>query len=271
MALDFVSASEAQGYRSAFFGLEDDSASMLSKVGFGLLPLGCQPIFELGGQTPWTPHRSLRAQVNRAKNHGVRIDFAERLSDLPLLEMDRCHNEWLSAQSWPTLGFLTRPRLWDRQEGDRFALAWKDHRLVGFAIAVPSPGADAWHLEQVVRSPSAPNGTAETLITSLLKLAGDQVARATLGLAPLARRVLGISSQPLWFRLAVRCAHWQTQYSFRGLENFKAKFRPQRWDGQFLATPGSTPSPFDLAGVFRAFSGMSHARFALKVLSRSLS
>src|SRR5439155_13381748 len=60
-------------------------------------------------------------------------------------------------------------------------------RLIGFLSASPMPERVGWYLEDVIRLPSAPVGTADLLVVealNFLKLEGARLA--TLGTSPLA-------------------------------------------------------------------------------------
>lgn len=168
---------------------------------------------------------------------------------------------------------------------DRMLFVARLHgRVVAYLVASPVPARRGWMVEQVVRGSGAPNGTTESLVDACARaLAETGAARLTLGLAPLARRVgaepvadratdrtarvAGTSlagpaavlrdPTPTWLRWAFRWAYarggWL--YDFAGLETFKAKFRPDRWEPVYLLSDERAISPRTMVAVAAAFTG----------------
>jgi phosphatidylglycerol lysyltransferase len=229
----------------------------------------------LGAQPAWTPddwcravaeHRSLKAQFARARNKGIRVsewppDRAMRDGELRAVLA-----RWLATRRLPTLHFLVEPDTLARLEDRRVFVAvreWPDEStrgtIVGFVVASPVPCRQGWLIEQFVRDPHAPNGTVELLLDHAAAALGREGARyLSLGLAPLARRdASAIDNEPPWLRftLAWVRAHGRRFYDFDGLERFKAKFRPTRWEPVYAIanTPGFTPKMlYAIAGAFGA-------------------
>jgi phosphatidylglycerol lysyltransferase len=110
--------------------------------------------------------------------------------------------------------------------------------LVGLLSASPIPARDGWYLEDVLRAPDAPKGTADLLVfETLQRLKADGATMATLGTAPLAREGLDdISTQdhPVIER-ALRLASKRLSafYNFEGLRRFKSKFVASRWESEY--------------------------------------
>src|SRR5439155_7927158 len=103
--------------------------------------------------------------------------------------------------------------------------------LVGLGSAVPVYARNRIFLEDLIRAPSAPNGTPELLVDAVMRAAG--APEVTLGLAPLAGGVAR------WLRLA----RWAggPLYDFEGLRAFKAKLKPHAWEPVYLcAAPGAS-------------------------------
>ncbi len=177
-------------------------------------------------------HSSLRAQLHRAANKGVTTSrwSSDRASgDGGLRE---CLVEWLDARGLPPLHFLVEPDTLGNLVDRQVFVAERDGTTVGFLVASPIPARRAWIVEQLVRRPSAPNGTAELLVDSAMGwCASHEVEEVSLGTAPLSDRA-GRLDSPVWLRalLAWQRAHVRRFYNFKGLEAFKAKFWPDRWD-----------------------------------------
>jgi phosphatidylglycerol lysyltransferase len=220
----------------------------------------------IGAQPAWDPddwvamvgeHASLRAQLHRARNKGVRVEewTAARAAGDP--ELRRCLSEWLATRGLPPLHFLVETRTLDRVYDRRVFVAVRGNEVAGFLVASPIPARSGWLIEQIIRGRGAPNGTAELMIDAAVRAVGEDGSHyVTLGLSPLSVRAgpLGAGG-PGWLRalLAWMRVHVHRFYNFEGLENFKAKFRPAVWEPIFaIAVGGFTPRI--LHGIAGAFS-----------------
>jgi phosphatidylglycerol lysyltransferase len=201
---------------------------------------------------------SLRQQIRRAANKGVRIEEWETTRAATAPELRQCLDGWLSARRLPPLRFLAESHTLDRLEERRVFAAVQAEKLVGFLIASPIPCRSGWLFEQVIRCTDAPNGTAESLIDfAMRKVADDGAQYVTLGLVPLARRgtVAFAVQNPLWLRLVLAWAraHGRRFWNFDGLEAFKAKFQPEHWEPVFAIANRPRFTPRLLLGIARAF------------------
>jgi phosphatidylglycerol lysyltransferase len=238
----------------------------------------------LGAQPAWDParwadavagHASLRAQLNRARNKGVRVEEwrAEVAGGAPALRGVLA--AWLGTRGLPPLHFLVEPATLDRLDDRRVLVAVRgagaDARVVAFTVLSPVPARAGWLVEQFPRAPEAPNGTVELLLDAAVRaVAADGARYVTLGLAPLAGAAVG-GEGPLWLRLAFRWAraHGRRFYNFAGLEAFKAKFRPERWEPVYAIARGRRFSPRALWAVAAAFGGRSPVALVGAALARA--
>jgi phosphatidylglycerol lysyltransferase len=196
---------------------------------------------------------------------------AHRATDAPALS--RCLTEWLATRGLPPLHFLVEPASLSLLEDRRVFVAERRGEVVGFLIASPVPARAGWLLEQIVRGRAAPNGTAELLVDAAMRAAArDGSGYATLGLVPLSRRARVPSyPNPLWLRLLVGWAraHGRRFYNFDGLDAFKAKFRPARWDPVFAIARAPRFSPGMLHATLAAFTTGSLAAAVARGLGRA--
>ena len=250
-AAAFVAHARQRGARTLWFGVE--RPDLLGIVGPRLV-IGAQPWFRVGGWTERLAQKaSLRAQVRRARNKGVRVDErpADDVADLlPVLE------EWARGRGLPRLSFLADPLVLCDAGDRRLFVASAEGRALAYALVAPIPAQGAWHLEWIVQSAAAPNGTPSLLVDAVCRaLPGD--ADLTLGLVPLSMHApLSEVAPPLLVRALLRWtrAHARRFYNFEGLERFKAKFLPDRWQPLWLVAPaGITLGTF--YAVADAFSG----------------
>ncbi len=240
--------------------------------------------FLLGAQPVWKPanwseivkkHKSLRAQLNRARNKGVNVAewTIEKAHDNPLLV--ECLHEWLGSKGLPPLAFLVEPDTLSRLFDRRIFVAECDEKVVGFLLLSPVVQRNGWLFEQFIHRPGiAPNGTVELMIdTAMRTLAADGYDYATLGLAPLSKRAnIKPFQNPLWLRflLAWLRKHGQRFYNFDGLDAFKAKLQPEKWEPVFAVANEPRISPRTLYAIASAFSGNAPIRLFVGGLSRAI-
>lgn len=175
---------------------------------------------------------SLRAQLNRARNKAVTIAEwpADRATGSEALR--ECLARWLASRGLPPLHFLVETETLSHLVDRRVFVATRAGEVVGFVVASPIPLRQGWLIEQVVRSPGAPNGTAELTIDAAVRaFAAEGSDHVALGVAPLSERAGRSDVGPvLQLTLAWVRAHSRRFYNFAGLESFKAKFAPAWWE-----------------------------------------
>ena len=266
----FEAEAARHGARVCYFGADARLRALLAhRPGYSEMLVGAQPV--------WDPARwpdifdgkaSLRAQRNRARNKGVVVSewAADRAHDHPALR--RCLAEWLRTRGLPAMRFLVETETLGRLIDRRVFVAESSHEqgreAVAFLIASPVPARQGWLVEQLVRGRGAPNGTATLLLDAAMRaLAADGSDYVTLGLSPLSQRATADVENPLWLRLLLGWvrAHGKRFYNFEGLEHFKAKFVPDRWDPITTLTNERAPSLLTLHATADAFSGEGHSPF----------
>lgn len=241
---------------------------------YSMVSLGAQPVWVPGRWRAATRSKpSLRAQLNRAHHKGVYVEEWEPRRAEASAELHGCLHEWLGAKGLPPLRFLVEPETLGRLGDRRTFVACRAASPIGFALASPVPARNGWLIEQVVRRPSAPNGTAELMLDAAIgTLADDGAEYVTLGLAPLSHRgAPSDGDEPLWLRAVLGWlrAHGRRFYNFRGLEAFKAKFGPDHWDPVYAVSNERPFSPSTLYGVAAAFGGGSPIVLLAKAFSKA--
>ncbi len=260
VAKEFEHAAKGAGERVVYFGAEGrlDATYQISPTHAAIL-LGAQPVWR---PSDWAPivdgHASLRAQLNRARNKGVRVELwgSETAEHNPGLQ--KCLREWLETRGLPPLHFLVEPETLGHLLDRRVFVALHGAEPVGFLVASPIAARNGWLTEQFVRGRNAPNGTAELMIDAAVRWMAEQHADyVTLGLAPLSRRAGDLDEQSLWLRLAFRWvrAHGRRFYNFDGLDTFKAKFYPERWEPVYAIASERSFSLRSLYAIAAAFTG----------------
>ena len=260
VAREFEAAASRKGARVCYFSSEGRLEAVYHEnPGYAQVLLGAQPVWNpQTWEARFEVQASLRAQRNRARNKGVGVRLwpSAHAHDHPALAA--CLREWLSSKRLPPLHFMVEPYTLGQLADRRVFVAERNAAVVGFLVASPVPQRSGWLIEQVIRERAAPNGTAELLIDQAMRTLGAEGSTyATLGVVPLAERPeLQSVASPFWLRLLLRWlrAHGRRFYNFEGLEFFKAKFQPLRWDPVYAISNEPHFSPKTLYAVAAAFS-----------------
>jgi phosphatidylglycerol lysyltransferase len=173
--------------------------------------------------------------------------------------IERLVSRWLGARGMAPMGFLVDVKPFAFPEERRYFVAETADATVGFLAAVPVYARRGWLFEDLLRDPSAPNGTAEVLVDAAMKRVAAEGARyVTLGLAPLAGDVQGsLRRLRAWTRAL---------YDFEGVRAFKAKLRPHAWDPIHMAWPRGESARVALLDALAAFARGSFTRFGVDTL-----
>jgi len=238
--------------------------------------------FLLGAQSAWNPenwprivssNKSLRAQLNRARNKGVKV--SEWPTEKARLDpaLSECLRLWLDSKGLPPLHFMVESDTLARLENRRVFVAAQNGAVVGFVVLSPVRQRNGWLFEQFPHRPGAPNGTVELMIdTAMRALIEDACDYATLGLSPLSTRAeIEASDDPLllrFFLLWLR-KHGQRFYNFDGLDAFKAKLKPERWEPVFAVSNEPRVSFRTIYAIAGAFSGNATWRMVMGGLGRA--
>ncbi|MFL6373423.1 MAG: phosphatidylglycerol lysyltransferase domain-containing protein [Pyrinomonadaceae bacterium] len=269
---DFESDASSCGESVCYFAAEARLESMFQ-------PRADHSKFLLGAQPAWDPQewsaliqgqKSIRAQLNRARNKGVTVaewpsTQARNNDDLAMVLAS-----WLATKSLPPLHFMVEPDTLGRLDHRRVFVAECYGDIVGFLVLSPIAKRRGWLFEQFPHVGGAPNGTVELMIdTAMRAISGDGCRYATLGLSPLSKRAgVDDANQPFWLRVMLAWVrkHGQRFYNFDGLDSFKAKLRPERWEPVYAVVNSSAVSPRHLYAIASAFSGNAPFKLGGKAL-----
>lgn len=253
-ARELAAQARAESKRALlFFGVEAPWASST----FRFLPLGEQPdLHPAHLRDTFTQSRSLRYQLRRAHNKGVRVrDF--QLGDRDALVA--LHQRWLSTRRFPPLGFLLAfdPNV---AVAERIVLlAEREGRVVGALCALPVPRREGYFVEHLFLDPDAPNGTSEQLlIEASLRFTERGASWFTLGLVPFS------GSVPRWLRVAGTLL--RPVYRADTLRAFRERLRPDSWSPVYVGYQEERHIAFVCRALYRAVRPKSRRALALGVL-----
>lgn len=276
VATEFEQAAWRDGKRVCYFGAEARLEALYrGATTHSMVLLGAQPIWRPPNWLKIISHRaSLRAQLNRARNKSVSVGEwpSSQAAKHPTLQT--CLQEWLATRGLPPMHFLVEPQTLERLADRRVFVAEQEGQVVGFLVASPIPRRNGWLIEQIIRGHGAPNGTAELMIDAAVRaMAEDESEYVTLGLSPLSRRAaISQGENPLWLRwlLSWAQAHGRRFYNFDGLDAFKTKFQPERWEPVFAIINAPHFSPTALYAIAEAFTNGSPIRAVSGALLKAM-
>ena len=276
MTAEFEADAARHGNRVCYFGAEQRLQSLFrDSAQRSMVLLGAQPVWDPAGWSAIVHSRpSLRGQLNRARNKKVAVEEWEPRRAENNRRLNECLWEWLATKGLPPLHFLVEPDTLGRLADRRMFVALHDRAIAGFLVATPVPARQGWLIEQIVRSRTAPNGTAELMLDAAVGAIETTGSRyVTLGLAPLSPRgAVTNGVNPIWLRMVLGWirVHGRRFYNFEGLESFKAKFVPDRWDPIYAVTNERRFSPATLHAVAAAFGGGSTTLLLARALAKAV-
>ncbi len=261
VAKRFVEHAANDGHAVCFFGVEKDFVDALP---FPHSLIGLQPVWDPSEwQTVLSTAPRLREQLRRARAKKIkvrRVDALEVEAGALRNEIQRIAKTWLGLRGMAPMGFVVHLEPFTKIEEKNLFVAERGGVLIGMVALAPLY-ARGFLIEDLLRDPSAPNGTTEALIDAAMRHAAENGAHyVTLGLAPLA----GDVTKPLHaFR-----EHASILFDFRGLEAFKRRLRPARWDPIYIAHTKNISGTRAIVAVLQAFARGSFIRFGIETLMR---
>ena len=280
----FEADARAEGMTVCYFAAGARLERLLHRdSGYARVRLGAQPVWDPAAWAGILAARpSLRAQLSRARNKGVTVAEWPRARAAASPELRRCLKEWLVRRRMPPMHFLVEPdtlgRLWDR----RIFAAEQGGAVIGFLLVSPVPVREGWLVEQIIRARAAPNGTAELMLDAAFRTAAEAGLKYfTLGLSPLSDAAASGAMDPgdagsdprgpWWLDLVFRWLrlHGGRFYNFRGLEAFKSKFSPERWEPIYAICNRPAFTPRVLLAIAAVFGGISPFRFTAWALAKA--
>lgn len=252
--------SASKGLRVCYFGAEDRlQKAVSSSVKHSRILMGAQPVWHPARWADIVSRRSsLRAQLNRARNKGVKIAewSIDRARNDPQLRM--CLDAWFTLKGLPPLHFVIEPDTLGRLENRRVFVAEQNSKVGAFLVLSPIPTRKGWLTEQFPHHPSAPNGTVELMMDHAIRNLGKEgYEYVTLGLSPLSKRAqIEPFDNPVWIRtlLAWMRKHGRRFYNFDGLDAFKSKLAPEYWEPVFTISNEKSFSAGTLYSIAQAFT-----------------
>lgn len=223
----------------------------------------------LGAEPGWDPANwpnvlrrkaSLRAQLARARHKDVTVVAVDPEVARSEPAFRQCLKDWLATRHLPPMHFLVEPDALAVPGDHQVFASYRGSSVVGYLVAVPIPRRNGWLIQQIIRSHTTPNGTAELLVDAAMRTFAECGATyVTLGLAPLSTHAPDHDhSVPPTVRLLFdgMRTYGQPFYNFAGLDAFKAKLQPETWEPIYAVSNEREISFHTLYAITEAFAGV---------------
>lgn len=229
---------------SFFVSVYDPFLAVLKKHGFQSIQVGKEPYVDLTSFMPTgNAGKGVRAARNQAVRAGVVIEewTKEKIDAHPAMkrEMALILRKWTDRNFLELGGFLNRVDPFQFMENRRYFLAInKKNRLEGFQVATPIPGENSFFLEDLILRPGASRGCGEFLtLEAMAGLANHKTTFASLGVVSLTSiNEDSFYQLPTIVQLVlVKAPKYLSKiYNVKGLETFRKRFKPSRWENVHL-------------------------------------
>lgn len=218
---------ESGVHRIGVFPVREGDLRDVLTAGFQAVPVGAEgwldlTTFGLAGGA----RAALRQMVNRALGRGIEVKTLDAIGGAEA--MMECWEAWLAAKSprWG-LGWWTGQPLRGAHAMKRVVGAFRDGRLEAFCTVMPAGGA-SWAVDVLCRRPDAAAGAMEAVLVEVIqRLQREGAERLSLGPSPMFAWETpppgALGRMAVWARESDRGERW---FGFRGLYDFKNKFRP---------------------------------------------
>lgn len=259
---------EATGYGwlPAVLGASQAGAVAYRRSGLDALEIGDEAVLEVGTfSLEGRPMRPVRQAVSRARRAGVVVhcDRAGDLTDDELARVVDAADEWRGGEV--ERGFsMALGRLGDPADAGCLVVRALDADGALHAVMQLVPwGADGLSLDLMRRSPTAPNGTVETMVAELMDRGPRLgVRRVSLNFAVFRsafERGEQIGAGPVtraWRAVLLRASHfWQIEALYRA----NAKYQPE-WVPRYLCFPQARDVPAVTLAALQAEAFLSPPR-----------
>jgi len=192
----------------------------------------CNILIEVGEELIFDPQRNpiegpkanrLRNKVNHALRAGIKVKEYHPIDETLEEKIKEVGIEWLSTRKGPQI-HLGKLNFFENRNGKRWFYVEEKDQIIGAALLSRLEAFQGWLLKFSITLPSAPRGTSELLMTSILETLGKEGCQfLTYGIVPAKQlgEMMGIGKFPMWlaqktfqmakwlFRLDSRKIYWQ--------------------------------------------------------------
>ena len=265
-----------QKWRCCFQSVTERCKNVLEDMGFGMIKLGEEPIFDLNKLT-WegSKFRSLRKNINQAKKRGLTVvEYHPLLERQPEWEKDMKELSaiWKKFKGSGEFSFLIGEPALDNPKERKYFLALLDNKVEAFVVCTPVYTRNGIYFDVMRRKEKTISGTSQLLFTESFRILKEQgYTMATLGTAPLSYEHTTDSGQSHIIQTALKLAFNRLGHfhRFKPLYNFKRQFGPTSWEGRYLAYSSSRFNPVILYALLKVYDPASVSKNLLNQIDHA--
>jgi phosphatidylglycerol lysyltransferase len=227
-------------WKVVFCMVEADYVDIYQRAGYTSMCLGQEGVVDLHSFTlKGNTHKTLRKRFNRLTHAGFRLVVCEPpIQDAILGQLRGVSDEWLEMTRAAEMRFFLARFDEEYLRRERLALVYTPAgEISAFVSLVPEYQRNGLSIDLMRHRQKFESGTMDFLFTSLLFWGREHgYTTFNLGLSPL----FGVNTQPhpsVMDPILHLIYKFGSFYNFRGINGFKAKFRPD-WTPLYMIFPG---------------------------------
>lgn len=235
---EFVNFCQKQKLKAIFLASTPQTRDLFKQSGLDWLKIGTEGIFDLnkynfqGGKM-----KDLRRFISHARKLGIKVRRLQSNDQNKFNQVRNISRNWLATRRIKSLSFLLNLNPLNELTERIIFTAEDKNQVVAFLSCSPIYGRQGYYLEDFIKVKNAPKGVSELLFyeaINYLKTVDCQMV--TLGPALLSN--LQPTDNPryrqfnTWLRLFFKKV--STFYNFKGIYNFKARFKPSHWEDVYI-------------------------------------
>ncbi|MGK5082175.1 phosphatidylglycerol lysyltransferase domain-containing protein [Bdellovibrionota bacterium FG-1] len=229
---------------SAFAAVYRPFCQILEQEGFQWIKAGEEPWVDLADCIPkGNAGKGVRSARNQAIHAGLRVEewtAAEIQTDPSKRKvMEEIYHRWSSERLVALTGFMNATDPFAHMQDRRYFILKSAERVEAYLVATPVPGIQSYYLEDLITRPHAPRGTGELLtLEAMVSLQHSGARQASLGVVSMnsvdGHSAAGPIPKTVRFFMQTIPATFSRFYNFQGMEIYRKRFKPQRWESVHL-------------------------------------
>ncbi len=238
----FTKFTQARGKTSLLFPIDMVTARQAAEIGYGILQVGKEPVFDLKSYSIDTIERKVQSAIRQVYNKGIIIEhltFKEIQERGYEIELGLVLDEWLLSRRSEKMELLLEVSPFKYAEEKKYFIARSQNQIEAFLSCSPIFPRKGFFIHDLIRRPTAMNGIAEALNTAALnQFKSDGYEFASLGTAPLAGldQKGANSNYKILNKILVHIFNSHKMFmQFKSLYSFKKKFKPTAEEPTYLA------------------------------------
>jgi membrane associated rhomboid family serine protease len=239
---EFVRFTQLHEKDCLLFPISRPVALVAEKMGFGLVQVGQEPVFDLRIYDSQKIEGKVQSAIHQTQKKGIVIEafYGTEIENPKLLpELKEILQEWLHSRRSKEMQLLNEVSPFDANQDKKYFIARSQDRIEAFLACSPIYKRRGYFIHDLIRRPTAMNGISEALIVAALEnMQQEGYHFASLGVAPLS----GLDSAGVnekytalnWLLKRVYSKH-QMFMRFKPLYHFKKKFAPTSVEPAYVA------------------------------------